>query len=31
MLVWLTGSRDEPKQFNAAVSEWLDQLQNPPK
>lgn len=30
MLVWLTGSRDEPKQFNAAVSEWLDQLQNPP-
>lgn len=31
MLVWLTGSPDEPKQFLAALSEWLDQLRPPAK
>jgi len=31
MLVWLTGSQDDPKQFNAAASEWLDQLPMPPR
>lgn len=26
MLVWLTNSPDEPRQFNAAITSWLDQL-----
>lgn len=26
MLVWLTSSPNEPKQFNSALSAWLDQL-----
>lgn len=26
MLVWLTNSPNEPKQFNAAITGWLDQL-----
>jgi len=30
MVVWLTGSAKEPAQFNAAMTNWLDQLP-PPK
>jgi pimeloyl-ACP methyl ester carboxylesterase len=26
MLVWLTNSPDEPKQFNSALTSWLDEL-----
>ena len=28
-LVWLTDSRDEPAQFESALSSWIDQLQVP--
>lgn len=30
-IVWLTSSREEPLQFNAALSAFLDQLQKPAK
>ena len=29
MLVWVMNSQDEPRQFNTALSEWLDQLPTP--
>jgi hypothetical protein len=28
-LVWLTNSREEPKQFESALSSWIDQLPVP--
>jgi hypothetical protein len=30
-IVWLTGSPSEPRQFNSALSAFLDQLQHPAK